>query len=197
MPRRPPILDPRHPVHRFALELRRLREQSGYLTLAELAEAMDCPRSAVAAYFNGARLPRLAQLIALVQACNGDLPYWQSRLETAQSELGGLADTGENYGIHGHVVREITLPYHHRDRLGQGSAPLPLTAGKVFISYVREDSVDVDVLQRALETARVGVWRDTSDLWPGDDWRAKIREAIARNALIFIACFSVGALRET
>lgn len=34
------------------------------------------------------------------------------------------------------------------------------------------------------------MWRDTSSLWPGEDWRAKIREAISRDALVFIACFS-------
>jgi TIR domain len=34
------------------------------------------------------------------------------------------------------------------------------------------------------------VWRDTSSLWPGEDWRAKIRAAISSDALVFIACFS-------
>jgi hypothetical protein len=55
---------------------------------------------------------------------------------------------------------------------------------------VREDSRDVDKLQRTLEAAGVSVWRDTADLWPGEDWRAKIRRAITDNALVFIACFS-------
>jgi hypothetical protein len=34
------------------------------------------------------------------------------------------------------------------------------------------------------------VWRDTADLWPGEDWRTKIRQAITHNSLVFIACFS-------
>lgn len=59
-----------------------------------------------------------------------------------------------------------------------------------FISYVREDSQAVDQLQRALETVGIRVWRDTADLWPGEDWRAKIRHAITNDALVFIACFS-------
>lgn len=63
-------------------------------------------------------------------------------------------------------------------------------AGHAFISYVREDSRDVDMLQRVLEAAGVSVWRDTADLWPGEDWRAKIRRAITDDALVFIACFS-------
>jgi nucleoside phosphorylase len=36
----------------------------------------------------------------------------------------------------------------------------------------------------------VRVWRDTADLWPGEDWRVKIRRAIADDAFAFIACFS-------
>jgi hypothetical protein len=62
--------------------------------------------------------------------------------------------------------------------------------GHVFLSYVREDSDRVDELQRALEAAEVPVWRDTASLWPGEDWRVRIREAITRDALVFIACFS-------
>jgi hypothetical protein len=67
-------------------------------------------------------------------------------------------------------------------------------AGHAFISYVREDSHEVDKLQRELEAAGISVWRDTADLWSGEDWRAKIRRAITDNALVFIACFPAGAL---
>src|ERR1051326_6358918 len=62
--------------------------------------------------------------------------------------------------------------------------------GHAFISYVREDSGEVDVLQRTLEAAGIPVWRDTASLWPGEDWRARIRSAITRDALVFIVCFS-------
>ena len=62
--------------------------------------------------------------------------------------------------------------------------------GHAFISYVREDARRVDRLQQALEAAGIPVWRDTADLWPGEDWRAKIRAEITANALVFIACFS-------
>lgn len=70
--------------------------------------------------------------------------------------------------------------------------PVPGTesAGHAFISYVREDARQVDQLQRDLQAAGVLVWRDTADLWPGEDWRLKIRRAITDNALVFIACFS-------
>jgi len=63
-------------------------------------------------------------------------------------------------------------------------------AGHAFISYVREDSEDVDKLQQALEAAGVRVWRDTAELWPGENWHIKIQDAITHDALVFIACFS-------
>ena len=64
------------------------------------------------------------------------------------------------------------------------------SAGHVFISYVRENKRAVDLLQQALEAEGIRVWRDTADLWPGEDWRQKIRTAIVNDALVFIACFS-------
>jgi TIR domain len=67
-------------------------------------------------------------------------------------------------------------------------------AGHAFISYVREDSRKVNRLQRLLEAAGVPVWRDTANLWPGEDWRARIRIAITSDALAFIACFSSKSL---
>lgn len=64
------------------------------------------------------------------------------------------------------------------------------TEGHAFLSYVREDTAEVDALQQTLEAAGIRVWRDTQDLWPGEDWRAKIRQAITDDALVFLACFS-------
>ncbi len=64
-------------------------------------------------------------------------------------------------------------------------------AGHAFLCYVHEDAAQVDILQRDLEAAGISVWRDTADLWPGEDWRQKIRRAITGDALVFIACFSL------
>ena len=66
----------------------------------------------------------------------------------------------------------------------------PALRGVAFISYVREDSRRVDRLEKFLEANDVPVWRDTHDLRPGEDWHAKIREAIAADSLAFVACFS-------
>ena len=96
-----------------------------------------------------------------------------------------------------------------RDLLGKGrpmsfdtaeSAGLPgpeVSLGRAFISYVREDARRVDQLQQALETAGIPVWRDTADLWPGEDWQAKIRQAIIANALVLSPAFPGRALPAT
>jgi hypothetical protein len=44
---------------------------------------------------------------------------------------------------------------------------------------MREDSDDVDRLDRMHEEAVIPVWHDTAELWPGEDWRARIRPAVA------------------
>jgi len=77
------------------------------------------------------------------------------------------------------------------------SKPLPAvaeSAGHAFICYVREDVGHVDQLQQILQDAGIPVWRDTADLWPGQDWHAQIRSAITGNALVFLACFSQASL---
>ena len=63
-------------------------------------------------------------------------------------------------------------------------------AGRVFISHVREDAARVDSLCQILNVAGIPVWRDTTSLWPGEDWRTKIRCTIRSQALVFLACFS-------
>lgn len=60
----------------------------------------------------------------------------------------------------------------------------------VFVSYVREDNVEVDKLCRVLEASKIPYWRDRTSLGPGDAWKAKIREAIRSGSLVFLACFS-------
>jgi hypothetical protein len=94
------------------------------------------------------------------------------------------------------LIRRITQG--EKDRYWQGAGrprpPGPGVRGHAFISYVREDSEHVDQLQHRLQAAGIPVWRDTRDLWPGEDWRTMIRRAITDNALVFVACFSLRGL---
>src|ERR1022692_3267707 len=66
----------------------------------------------------------------------------------------------------------------------------PPHVGHAFVSYVHEDSEKVDALCDALEAAGIAVWRDRNQLWPGDEWKIKIRQAIQNLSLAFVACFS-------
>ncbi len=74
------------------------------------------------------------------------------------------------------------------------TAPSP--GRHAFLSYVREDADVVDRLQRILVASGIAVWRDSSALWPGEDWRQKIRTAIADDSLAFIVCFSPASVTK-
>jgi hypothetical protein len=71
----------------------------------------------------------------------------------------------------------------------------PKVAGHAFLSYVREDSAAVEQLERMLRAAGVSVWRAV-DLRLGADWRVQIREAITRDTLAFIVCFSTSSVNR-
>lgn len=65
-----------------------------------------------------------------------------------------------------------------------------------FLSYVHEDSEAVDEIEAHLDAAGIDVWRDTKDLWPGQDWQARIRAAIRDGSLAFIACVSTTSVHK-
>jgi TIR domain len=54
----------------------------------------------------------------------------------------------------------------------------------------------VDQLQEILEQAGIRVWRDTADIWPGQDWKLAICNAITTGSLVFLACFSEKSQRK-
>ena len=118
----------------------------------------------------------------------------------ADAQPGGTGNTISGGTFYGPVIlgRDVQLAAQRPAAPAQGrAAQAPgekQVAGHVFISYVREDSDHVDRLQRALRAAGIPVWRDTADLWPGEDWRTKIRAAITRNTLVFLGCFSSRSL---
>ncbi len=67
-----------------------------------------------------------------------------------------------------------------------------------FLCYSHEDTHAVDWLEHELEAGGVSVWRDTTQLWPGENWQKKIQRAITDNALVFVACFSrASVVRDT
>lgn len=132
----------------------------------------------------------------------------QSRREVQTSDVFGSSPSfdeakGLQFGsgnfqvnnFYGNPTRALTGTASSMYASGMAGSP---HQGHAFISYVREDSGQVDELQRSLEAAGIPVWRDTASLWPGENWRARIKEAITRDALVFVACFSAhSAARRT
>ena len=104
-----------------------------------------------------------------------------TRITPAQTATGGCPTRGQaSDDVFLEILRKIS-PFQPSNAERNGH---------VFISYVHEDSLQADRLQRALEGAGLRVWRDRDDLWLGRDWRMDIRHAIAHGALVFLACFS-------
>ncbi|MGV9367795.1 toll/interleukin-1 receptor domain-containing protein [Amycolatopsis sp. NPDC003731] len=83
----------------------------------------------------------------------------------------------------------VSLTEGGRRVANEARALLAVGTRKVFVSYVREDSEDVDQLCGELEKIGVRTWRDVDELLPGDDWKVAIRRAIEGGAG-FICCFS-------
>jgi HEAT repeat protein len=59
----------------------------------------------------------------------------------------------------------------------------------VFISYVRENTEDVNRLAETLKAFGIEVWLDKEQIRPGSRWKDAIQDAINQGAF-FIACFS-------
>jgi hypothetical protein len=81
---------------------------------------------------------------------------------------------------------------------GMANQPTGHDARHVFISYVREDIQKVRRLAYDLKAQGDGirVWRDTEELWPGQDWKQKIRDAINKGSFVFLACFSTRSMQK-
>ncbi len=60
---------------------------------------------------------------------------------------------------------------------------------RVFISYVKENSLQIDRICKALSEHNIKYWRDKKDIDPGKFWKDAIKAAI-NNGAYFLACFS-------
>jgi TIR domain len=158
------------------------------------ADVLDTPSAVVAELLTANLLREIVTrgahggpLFPLASQLNDDVTHLQGRrLEDMVARLAG------------DLQEALARLDRQAARKAAGAVARPSeVAGHVFISYIREDSRHVDLLQQALEEAGVRVWRDTQDLWPGEDWRLKIRRAITDNAIVFIVCFSSRSLARS
>lgn len=174
--------------------------------------ATPLSKTVIAEMLRGLRFPSETMMVAFLEACgvpDSEMRSWRRtwkrvaaakaavvRAEAAETapDWQRQAGVSENYSPPGTAGTDVAP---RAERSNAGVAGEGQGVGHVFISYVREDSRRVDRLQRKLEAAGIPVWRDTADLWPGEDWRAKIRRAITDNALVFVACFSRASLARS
>ncbi|TQS40827.1 toll/interleukin-1 receptor domain-containing protein [Cryptosporangium phraense] len=70
-----------------------------------------------------------------------------------------------------------------------GSPPGLVPRPRAFVSYVRENSEEVDRIVRFLRSEGVEVWLDRSHIKVGERWKDAVRDAI-QDGDFFIACFS-------
>ncbi|MEV0636328.1 hypothetical protein AB0I77_15415 [Streptomyces sp. NPDC050619] len=74
------------PVQRFALELRKLRQDAGSVTYRVLAQRTPYTVSTLSRAASGELLPSLQVTMAYVQACGGDPEEWEQRWRQAAEE---------------------------------------------------------------------------------------------------------------
>ena len=62
-------------------------------------------------------------------------------------------------------------------------------ARKVFVSYVRENSAEIDSICAEFKRSNIKYWLDRDQIDPGKLWKKAIRDAI-NDGGYFLACFS-------
>lgn len=90
----------------------------------------------------------------------------------------------------GYLSIEYKIP-QHEEWFEMGEVPiknsqinLPLTLA--FLSYAKEDKEKVKMVMNELHNYGVLTWFDEKDLIPGDNWKAKIEEAIETSDYVLV-----------
>src|ERR1700761_2414226 len=152
MPKAPPKLDPADPIHRFALELRRLRIRGGDPSQIKLARAVGCTHSTISAYFNGHRLPGPKQLESLVVACKGNPAQWLEKLEAVHDEIGRIPNSRSPEPDSDSLVTDShlrPLPSHEYE-IETGPTVSARPFGERKIAFDGQEGADVAQLQQHL-----------------------------------------------
>lgn len=124
------------------------------------------------------------ELHTILTAGNKKIPHGTS----LQLRLGSLPGT---------VNAQIQLPGQKTSmnlgdlKIDNGVIRLPLKL--VFFSYAREDQAAVQTLADRLWQDGFLCWLDTRNILPGDDWKARVEDAIERSdfVLIFLSDTSI------
>lgn len=82
-----------------------------------------------------------------------------------------------------------------KERLASLKPEVDKTSPLVFISYAREDELEVETLYEQLAANGFRPWADKRDLLPGDPWERKIRQTLEKADFILI-CLSKNAVSK-
>ncbi len=109
------VLDPENdPLHRFAAELRGLREKAGKPSYRQLSRRAHFSVTALSEAAGGVVVPSLAVTLAYAEACGGDRDEWESRWHALMSVLAPAGSAPE----------ESAAPYLGLAPFGPENAPL-------------------------------------------------------------------------
>lgn len=90
----------------------------------------------------------------------------------------------------GHIFIEYKIPQYDKwfeigsVQIKNSQITLPLSLA--FLSYAKEDKQKVENVMEKLHRHGVLTWYDEKDLIPGDDWKAKIEEAIEKSDYVLV-----------
>ncbi len=65
----------------------------------------------------------------------------------------------------------------------------PASVPTVLISYARENQKEAERLRADLKGKKFGVWKDTHELLPGEEWEKKIKEAFEKSDFVLLCFF--------
>ncbi|MVO88812.1 hypothetical protein GPA10_29655 [Streptomyces sp. p1417] len=104
------------PVQRFALELRKLRQEAGGITYRRMARQAEVSVTTLSRAAGGKQLPTLSVTLAYVRACGGDEHAWEERWREAVAEQARVADLDTD--------ESVPSPYRGLARFEAGDAEL-------------------------------------------------------------------------
>ncbi|MEU7149747.1 hypothetical protein AB0B15_17185 [Streptomyces sp. NPDC045456] len=179
--RRPSLLDPSNPLHRFALELRKLKYQAKAAgEVAATCRRVNISRATYYAWLSGKQLPSRDALEITIKAWGGDVDQWLERRRKTEEQLVAQAAKKEKQRSERREATFVTT--------GGVRVPMP---PRSFILHNHETAAHAKIweaqkaLKRLRRTDRAPSERSALlflallDLTPDKDWRDADRPAVS------------------
>lgn len=93
------------------------------------------------------------------------------------------------YGLELENLDDTYVFKGNRTEEGEGEVEMSDASAKIFLSYAREDEIEVKKIYNRLKKVGFEPWMDQMNIFAGEDWERAIKKA-QENADIFIFCCS-------